>query len=107
MANRTWDVVTQKYQLAYNVAKVRLGENMKILVTGGAGFIGHHLVTDLLQKQCQVNILDVVDISDNRVEYLVSLGANYFQGTLQIMKISLKQDEVTSCRSSCSSNIGP
>ena len=62
--------------------KVRLGENMKILVTGGAGFIGHHLVTDLLQKQCQVNILDVVDISDNRVEYLVSLGANYFQGDI-------------------------
>ena len=32
---------------------------MRILVTGGGGFIGHHLVKALLQKGCNVTVLEV------------------------------------------------
>lgn len=32
--------------------------NKKVLVTGGAGFVGHHLVKRLLEDDNQVNILD-------------------------------------------------
>ena len=55
---------------------------MKVLVTGGAGFIGHHLVAALLENNCQVNILDTKQVSDEKVEHLVKLGGNYFHGDI-------------------------
>jgi UDP-glucose 4-epimerase len=38
----------------------------KILVTGGAGFVGHHLVKRLLELKCEVVILD--DLSTGKLE---------------------------------------
>lgn len=50
----------------------------KILVTGGAGFIGRHLVNYLLQKKINVRIL----IREKNQKVLLSNGPEYFQGDL-------------------------
>lgn len=49
--------------------------SMKILATGGAGYIGPNVVTELLVAGCDVVILD--DFSNSRpevVEQIASLG---------------------------------
>ena len=58
------------------------GDTVKVLVTGGAGFIGHHIVVALLENNYQVNILDIKPVSDEKVEHLVKLGGRYYQGDI-------------------------
>jgi UDP-glucose 4-epimerase len=44
---------------------------MRVLITGGAGFIGSHLATSLVDKEHQVTLLD--DLSTGRLENIVHL----------------------------------
>ena len=60
---------------------------MRVFVTGGAGFIGHHLVKTLLDDNHQVNILDIVSKENSRVKMLVKMGANYFEGDIRDVSV--------------------
>lgn len=59
-------------------------ENMKILITGGAGFIGSHLAERLVSDGHQVTILD--DLSTGRRENLAALSTSnsleFIEGTI-------------------------
>ena len=53
---------------------------MKILVTGGAGFVGMHLIKKLLKEGHEVHSLDNYDIGlrENEIE-----GCNYVSGDIE------------------------
>ncbi|MEW6104045.1 MAG: NAD-dependent epimerase/dehydratase family protein [bacterium] len=49
---------------------------MKVLVTGGAGFIGSHLVEGLVSSGCDVIVIDNLSVSDCNISILKNLGAS-------------------------------
>ena len=55
---------------------------MKILVTGGAGFIGKHLVKFLIEKGIKVTIFDNFPKSEDSVAALVNIGAKIIEGDI-------------------------
>ena len=55
---------------------------MKILVTGGAGFIGKHLVKFLIEKGSKVTIFDNFSNSEDSVAALVNIGAKIIEGDI-------------------------
>jgi UDP-glucose 4-epimerase len=60
---------------------------MKILVTGGAGFIGSHLVKMLLNEGHTVEIFDDLSKSSmERVKELQNLGASFTKGDIRDLK---------------------
>jgi len=52
---------------------------MKILVTGGAGFIGSHLVEELIKRGHKVKVIDNLSVGDTNLKLLKSLGAEFFK----------------------------
>ncbi|MCC6781504.1 MAG: NAD-dependent epimerase/dehydratase family protein [Planctomycetes bacterium] len=56
---------------------------MRILVTGGAGFVGSHLVDRLVRRGDRVVVLD--DLSSGRTQHLASAAALADPGALQLV----------------------
>tara|TARA_B110001454_G_C12653979_1_gene406622 strand:- start:206 stop:1111 length:906 start_codon:yes stop_codon:yes gene_type:complete len=72
---------------------------MKILVTGGAGFIGKHLVKYLLKKNHSVTIFDnFSNSSKNSTSILIKLGVKIIEGDIkkinEIQNASMNQNIV-------------
>ena len=63
----------------------------KILVTGGAGYIGSHTVVRLIEKRYEVTIIDNLDNSNvevlNRIEQITGTRPNF-------VKADIRQAEV-------------
>ena len=57
--------------------------NLKVLVTGGAGYIGSHTCVELLQKGYEVVVIDNYDNSSpksiERVQEITGKSVNYFE----------------------------
>ena len=71
---------------------------MKVLVTGGAGFIGKYLVKSLLEKNYSVTIFDNFSNSTkNSIRFLVKMGADVIEGDitkLQDLLNAIKDHEI-------------
>lgn len=66
-----------------------MAEYKKYLVTGGAGFIGSHLVEELVRRQYQVRVLD--DFSSGKEENLAP-----FSSKIEIIRGDIRDRET--CR---------
>lgn len=58
-------------------------EEKNILVTGGAGFIGSHLVEALVAEGNEVTVLDNLSAGENNVRLLERLGAKLHNGDIR------------------------
>ena len=71
-------------------------EECKVVVTGGAGFVGSHLTEVLLKRGCEVTILD--NLSNGFIEnisHLLNRGnkVNFIQGDVRDIEVCMKAVE--------------
>ena len=59
----------------------------KILVTGGAGFIGSHLVNKLIENKFEVNVLDNLSTGNTKN---INKKSNFIKGDIRDKKILKK-----------------
>src|SRR5512135_3220519 len=64
------------------------GDNMKYLVTGGAGFIGSHIVQTLLEQGASVRVLD--NFSTGKRENLAELKQRFDGNRLDVLEGDLR-----------------
>lgn len=59
-----------------------IGEGVEVLVTGGAGFIGSHTVDHLIERGCNVTVLDNLDTGkiENLSQHVGKEGFNFIKG---------------------------
>jgi nucleoside-diphosphate-sugar epimerase len=64
--------------------------NIKVLVTGGASFIGSHLVDKLLERRAQVRVVD--DLSSGKIE---NIKGHVRTGRIEFVKADLREPGVS------------
>jgi len=56
---------------------------MKALVTGGSGFLGHHLVKELMKNNIETVVYDIFKLSDNDADPLHHPPCSFVEGDIQ------------------------
>jgi nucleoside-diphosphate-sugar epimerase len=69
--------------MSISYENIKREEKMKVLVTGGAGFIGSHLVERLVQEGIEVRVLD--NFSTGRRDNLAAVASHIelFEGDVR------------------------
>ena len=68
-------------------------ENCKVVVTGGAGFVGSHLTETLLKRGCEVTILDNLSTGfPQNISHLLNSGnkLNFIEGDVRDKDVYMK-----------------
>ena len=66
-------------------------ENKKVLIIGGAGFIGHNLALELREKKAKVSIIDGLSVNNL---YSVKNNVNNLRFPELSLKILLERQEL-------------